>query len=204
MFPTVSTSHLLLYIHYSQHGTLDGNLFILIGSHVGISNSGRLGEFSRLGQVKDGAACGAAVGALAHCCDPTKTVPDFESLGAHPHDYQMQYLISELAKRKELITCHKDHNKKQAELAKQTYLIAQQFLDKIVSTEYALNGKHGHLIILGGVQVNMPRYMSDFFYPITFEIRRHNEPTINLYHEAFPPEIVAKNSFYTRNTKPIA
>ena len=172
-------------------------MFILIGSHIGISNSCKLGEFSRLGQIKDGAACGAAVGALAYCCDPTKKIPNFESLGANPHDYQMQYLISELSKRKSLITCHTDMNLKQAELAKQTYLIAQQFLDSIVSTEYAMNGKHGHLIILGGVQINMPRYMSDYFYPITFEIRRHNEPTINLYQEAFPPSVIAKNSYCT-------
>jgi hypothetical protein len=37
-----------------------GNLFILFAPHVGISENGNVGEYSRLGQSHDGKACGAA------------------------------------------------------------------------------------------------------------------------------------------------
>ena len=105
---------------------LDGNLFILIGSHIGISNTGKLGQFSRLGQDRDGTACGAAVGALNYCCScENAQMPTFESLGENPHDYQMQYLISKVNEKKSIINDQKDENARQAELAKQCYYIAQ-------------------------------------------------------------------------------
>jgi hypothetical protein len=37
---------------------LGGNLFILFAPHIGISDAGCLGKYSRIGQEKDGAACG--------------------------------------------------------------------------------------------------------------------------------------------------
>ena len=46
-------------------------------------------------------------------------------------------------------------------------------------------GHNGRLIILGGVQINMPRPMPDFFMPIKFEIRQHGKDTIDLMPETF-------------------
>lgn len=100
-----------------------GNLFILIAPHIGISNSMQLGKYSRKGQERDGAACGAAVGALCHC-QAHEIPPDAEFLGSHPADYQMQFLISEIAKRQECINCLATENEKQAELTRQVYDIA--------------------------------------------------------------------------------
>ena len=85
----------------------DGNLFILIGSHIGISESFNLGKFSRMGQERDGTACGAAVGALNFCCDANNKMPSMEELGECPEDYQMKYLISQLAQRWKLSTLHR-------------------------------------------------------------------------------------------------
>lgn len=45
---------------FSHHIPDDGNLFILFAPHVGVSDSGKIGEYSRLGQALDGKACGAA------------------------------------------------------------------------------------------------------------------------------------------------
>ena len=56
------------------------------------------------------------------------------------------------------------------------------------------NGKHGYLIILGGIQVNMPTHMDDYFCPVTFELRSHTEPPRDLFHEAFPPGLIAQHS----------
>lgn len=170
---------------FSHHVPDDGNLFILIGSHIGISESFQLGKFSRLGQDRDGTACGAAVGALNYCCDKNNKTPSAEDLGANPDDYQMKFLISELMDKVDVINAAGDENARQAELAKQTYEVAQKFLDSIVTTEFAVSGKHGKLIILGGVQINMPRPMPDYFMPIRFEIRQHGQDTIDMMADAF-------------------
>jgi len=147
-----------------------------------------------LGQGNAGSACGAAVGALKYCCDCSNVVPTNEDLGAHPHDYQMLFLIHEIAKVKDTINKHTDENVRQATLALETYKIAQGFLNEIVNTQFGQPGHHGQLIILGGVQINMPVHMGDFFLPVTFEVRQHGKPTVDLFAEAFPPALIRENT----------
>jgi hypothetical protein len=154
----------------------------------------QLGMYSRLGQDKAGSACGAAVGALNYCCNPKNVLPTDEDLGANPHDYQMRFLIHEIAKVKDEINRHTDSNQRQAALALQTYRIAEGFLDKIVSTDFGREGHHGQLIILGGVQVNMPVHMGDFFLPVSLQVRQHGRPTVDLFNEAFPAALIRQNT----------
>jgi hypothetical protein len=68
-----------------------------------------------------------------------------------------------------------------------------------VDVEFGLgNNKHGRLILLGGVQINMPRPMADYFCPFVFEIRQHGEETIDMLSSTFPSaslhleEVIAK------------
>lgn len=182
LFPTHSLLFIHLYLHMYIY-YIGGNLFILIGSHIGISNSFQLGKFSRMGQTCDGTACGAAVHAYDYCNNCANPRPTAEDLGNSPDDYQMKYIISQLYEKIERINGMPDENARQAELAKQTYEIAQVFLDKVVNTEFG--DKNGKLIILGGVQVNMPRPMPDYFMPMKFEIRQHGKPTIDILKKAF-------------------
>lgn len=132
---------------------LGGNLFILFASHIGLSETYKFGQYSRRGQSNEGSACGAAVGALKHCV-ACKPIPTHQSLGANPYDYQMCYLISEVSKKLDTIKTKETENAKQAELAKQMFEIAREFLDKIVSLKFG--SKFSNLILLGGVQINMP------------------------------------------------
>jgi hypothetical protein len=44
---------------------------------------------------------------------------------------------------------------------------------------------HGRLILLGGIQINMPPPMHDYFLPLTFEVRGLNRKTKNLREETF-------------------
>jgi hypothetical protein len=116
--------------HFMYSCTSGGNLCILVSSHIGISDSHKLGYFSRAGQQTDGSACGAAIGAWKHCCNPSAALPTAESLGSDPSDYQMQFIISEIAKRIDVINAHEDENNRNAELAKQMYHIAKVIQSK--------------------------------------------------------------------------
>jgi len=54
-------------------------------------------------------------------------------------------------------------------------------VEHIVHTDFGIgSGKKGKLILVGGIQINMPYPMMDLFYPLLFEIRSHNEPTVDL------------------------
>jgi len=149
--------------------------------HVGLSNEGCLGQFERSGRSDGNSACGAAIGALNICCSkPRDQLPDLHS-PQNSSDYQMTYIISEISKRVDLIKSKEDLNERQAELAMQCYDIAKRLLDEIVSTEFG----GGKLIVLTGVQINMPRPMNDYFQPKEFYILQKGQEKVDLYDETF-------------------
>jgi hypothetical protein len=59
-------------------------------AHIGVSEKFKLGQYSRIGQSIDGAACGAACAALKYCIDCNNTIPTPRSIGQDPSDYQMK------------------------------------------------------------------------------------------------------------------
>jgi hypothetical protein len=169
---------------FSHHVPDDGHLFVLMAPHIGISDSGVFGKYSRDGQHHDGAACGAAVGAYGHCC-AGEPIPDLQD-DANASDYQMCYIISEINKRLEIIKGkeEKGGDAVQTELAMQTYDIGKKMLDKVLNTNFG-NGK-GLLCVLTGIQINMPRPFEDYFCPISFDIYKKNAPDpIDLMPKAF-------------------
>ena len=61
--------------------------------------------------------------------------------------------------------------------------IGTKMLEQVVSTDFG-NG-NGYLIILTGVQINMPRPFEDYFCPISFELQKKDRETIDLMPKAF-------------------
>jgi len=81
-----------------------GNLFILFAPHIGISDTGELGKYSRRGQIdRDGTACGAACGALQFCedCKVHADAGEVEVQDIKPPedqyaDYQEEFIIAQV------------------------------------------------------------------------------------------------------------
>jgi len=170
---------------FAAHIPDDGHLFILFAPHVGISESLHIGKFTRAGQVYEGHACGAAIGALNYCIEG-KPVPDNASLGANPHDYQMSWIISQIAQVVDEIVALDTENERQAELTRQMYKISKAFLDKMVDVKITdLHGNAVKICLLGGIQINMPRPMPGFFQPLLFQILEYGKPTKDVLEEAF-------------------
>ena len=98
------------YNAFSSHIPANGNLFVLMAPHVGVSQSAKIGYYSRIGQDIDSTACGAAVGAFKLCSKKSKAdLPDLNNpeLSA---DYQMNFIISEINKKIEKILEKKNPN----------------------------------------------------------------------------------------------
>lgn len=61
-------------------------------------------------------------------------------------------------------------------------------MDEIVHCDFGHEEgqvKKPHLILLGGIQINMPQPMHDFFLPLMFEVRTNGEPTVDLMETVF-------------------
>lgn len=165
---------------FSHHVPDEGHCFILMAPHVGVSASHKLGSYTRLGQHgKEGAACGAAVGAWKHCCINHET----PCLVANYADYQMTYIIHETHKRRDAILAKTDECDRQAELVKQTWEIGKHMLDSIISTDFGCD--KSTLLVLTGIQINMPSPHKDYFQPLTFDLHRKDGTVIDLLPETF-------------------
>lgn len=152
---------------FSSHVPDNGNLFILFAPHVGITPDGEFGMYAREGQSAEaGHTCGAAVGAHKHIINGGEVL-DSLHLGLHPFDYQQQWIISNIAAKMDTINAAENS---MVELSKQMYFIIDDFIQHIVSTENV----PGAVVLLGGVHINTPGYMEDFFLPMKFEIHRRD------------------------------
>lgn len=166
---------------FSHHVPDNGNLFVLMAPHIGVTTKCELGKYSRDGKYENDSACGAAVGAFGICCSkPKHELPELLS-PANSSDYQMNYIISEVSKRLDRITVKEDPNERQVELVSSCYDIAKKMLDEILNTHFG----SGKLFVLCGVQINMPRPMSDYFQPRAFYVLQANKPTVDLFDTTF-------------------
>jgi ribosomal protein L28 len=169
---------------FSHHVPDGGHAFVLHASHIGISNSLCLGQYTRDGQKKDNSACGAAVGALCHCL-ADKPIPN---LADSPYDYQQNFIINEIYKcmgaiEDNYVASGEDENAKQAALARQTHRIGKDLLDEIVSTDFGCD--KSMLFVLSGIQLNMPFDYEDWFEPLVFEVRMADGKVVDLYEQTF-------------------
>ena len=142
--------------------------------------------YSRDGQACDGTACGAAVGAFKHCC-AGKPLPDLATCYS---DYQMAYIINQVNKCKDVVLAKKSENEQQAELATQMWKIGKNMLDEIISTDFGTS--KSKLVVLTGIQINMPREYEDYFQPLSFEIFSKDGKVVDLMSEAFTDGSVGK------------
>jgi hypothetical protein len=177
----------------------NGHCFILLAPHIGLSKRGVFGQYNRAGQSTAGAACGAAIGAYQKCCQErkqqqqqrNKSSRDGEPLvdeNDDDDDQQFAYICQEVGKTLSSIDGgeEKDHddndNKKSTENAIQVALVqrmhdmAKTMLDKIVSLHFG--GDHSKLVVLTGIQINMPHPFNDYFQPLSFTVR-HKDGSVD-------------------------
>jgi hypothetical protein len=87
----------------------------------------------------------------------------------------MQTIIQHVRERFEQIGAHPSG--KMVGLILEVYELACERMLAMVDLDQLKGGK---LALLGGVQINMPRPMEDFFLPLSFELRRKGKPVVNL------------------------
>jgi len=154
---------------FSAHVPVDGNIVILYGPHVAVSEDGEVGKCLRKGQHKQSTACGAVIGAY-HACLAQKSTEDIEF---DETDMQMGWIKTQ-------INAHCARIQQQpcpmAALAYQAFELVRNKINKVVDTEFG----SGRLVLIGGIQINMPQEYNDHFLPISFEVRQAGMATQDL------------------------
>ena len=150
---------------FAHHVPKGHDVLVVYGPHVAISPGGDVGLCQRDGQSHLSPACGACIGALAHL-DACKPVPAPGS-DEYDLDFQMNFLKKELQKRHSAV--HSHPKGKSVGLPTEAFGIARRILEGMIDMSELPEG--ARVVLLGGVQLNMPRPLPNFFCPLSFTVR---------------------------------
>jgi len=156
---------------FSAHVPTDGNIVILFGPHVGVSASGELGKYLRNGQPDPSSACGAVLAAYGQC-QAGDCGKDHDDL---MYDMQQAYIRNKLMPHTKRISGSKDPL---AALAQQSYNMVEESVMQIVNNNFG----SGKLVLIGGIQMNMPDSCEDHLQPKMFKVFQKGQPTVDLLH----------------------
>lgn len=154
------------FMAFSHHVPDDGHILILFGPHIGFSPNAEPGKFVRLGQSKVSTSCGAAIAAYAQCTSGS-TVPVDAS------DLEQSWLRTKLAPHCAAVA---QSSNPMVTLAMKTYKVIEEEIFKIIDTDFG----SGNLVLVGGIQINMPYPMDGYFMPLHFSIRSAGKKAIDL------------------------
>jgi len=158
---------------FSHHVPDNGNVLIVFGPHIGFSMNGEAGKFHRKGQAGLSTACGAVIAAYNQCMGGGYYV-------AHDRSDLQQSRLRFLLKKE----CREASEAKNpmVALVYKAYKAVEHEMMKIINTDFG----PGKLVLLGGIQINMPHPMLGRFLPLHFSIRsRDMEAPINLLEWVF-------------------
>ena len=165
---------------FSHHVPDGGHCAVLLAPHIGIDLEGNFGAHSREGQTHAGSCCGAAVGAYVHCRSK-KPMPD---LAVDPEFYQFNFIVNQVNQNMGEVVGETE-NDKQSSLARLMHRIGSDLLEKCISVDFG-NDK-STLVVLTGIQINMPKPFDDFFLPMQFFIMKKDGTREDVFEEAFGP-----------------
>lgn len=146
-----------VYVHGAC--SQDGHVLILFGPHIAVSKSGELGKYHRIGQAKESGSCGAVLAAYDQCCNPKDGV----QMAFDMDDMQQSWLRQGICPRVGEAQAASDPLKVVTDIA---YDVVRDKLLRIVNNNF---GK-GKLVLLGGIQINMPEPYDDHFQPKMFKV----------------------------------
>jgi hypothetical protein len=151
---------------FSHHVPDGGHVLVLFGPHIAISNEGELCKILRVGQSQKSGACGAVLAAYAACCKG-------EAREFDPSDMQQSWLEQKVQKSLPKI---KNASEPMKELVNVAYESVKGNILEIVNNNFG----DGHLVLVGGIQINLPAPYRDHFFPLHFTLKRKDGTELDL------------------------
>eukprot|EP00536_Pseudo-nitzschia_multiseries_P006271 jgi/Psemu1/239261/estExt_Genewise1.C_1300093 len=149
-----------------------GSCLVVYGPHVGVDSFGSIGTVNRRGRAKGGACCGSAAAALGNVRKGAM-VPKAGEAAVPPAtidslDAQQSFVNNALLPYGEQLLMAADQN---VELPYALYEAQKQMMEGIVAKGAGAMEGNGYIAMLGGIQINTPDGTSDYFLPLTFDLK---------------------------------
>lgn len=149
-----------------------GSCLVVYGPHVGVDSMGSVGKINRRGRAKVGPCCGSAAAALGKI---RKGIMVPKGDGSAPPmidslDAQQAYVEANLAPYADRLLAADDRN---IELPYALYDAQKQMMDLIVAKGASAVEPNAYIAMLGGIQINTPDGITDYFLPLNFELRNN-------------------------------
>lgn len=152
----------------ASHVPDGGDVLLVYGPHVGVDSSGLVGKVDRKGKSKSGSCCGSAVAASKYITAVYRGEAEKVANPSDAVDAQQNYVSSMLLPYGERVARAREP---MAELPYATFEPIDEMMLKIVKKAGGKVGGNGKIAMLGGLQINTPRGVSDYFLPLRFDIR---------------------------------
>lgn len=145
------------FMAFSHHVPDNGNVLIVFGPHIGFSPDGEPGKFLRTGQAALSTSCGAVIAAYSQ-------ITSGANMRADPQDLEQSWLRGKLQSAASEVS---ESKQPMVDLVMKAYKKVEEEMLAITNTDFG----PGNLVLLGGIQINMPYPMPGYFMPLHFSIR---------------------------------
>jgi len=144
-----------------------GSCLICYGPHVGVSSTGVVGSVERRGRDNGGVCCGSAAAACGYCLKVRNGECEKADIFSDAFDAQQAFVGSMLLEYAERIATAKDT---QVELPMALFDAQRKMMTSIISKGCGNVAGEGKIAVIGGIQINTPPDVSDYFMPVQFDI----------------------------------
>ncbi|KAI2502629.1 hypothetical protein MHU86_11823 [Fragilaria crotonensis] len=160
---------------FASHIPDGGDCLIVYGPHVGIDHDGTVGTVNRRGLALTNACCGSACVAAGHvaCARRGEVAP--QQISMDVVDAQQSFVNHLLLPYGERLEKAAD---KMVELPFAMYDAQKGIMDRIMAKGCQAVAGTGRIALLGGIQINTPEDESDYFLPLSFELRTNKNEKI--------------------------
>jgi hypothetical protein len=143
-----------------------GSTLVVYGPHVGVDSTGAVGTVERAGRANGGACCGSAAAACGYATGVhSGSTPKMET-STDAVDAQQTFVSNLLLPHAERLVNAKEQ---MVELPMALFDAQKDLMGSIIS-KGAGAVADGKIALLGGIQINTPEGMSDYFMPLQFDV----------------------------------
>jgi hypothetical protein len=149
-----------------------GDCLVVYGPHVGVDSTGKVGTVERRGRQSGGACCGSAAAACGYVLGVHEgETASRKDIPLDPLDYEQTYVDNVLLPYAGRLSAAKDLS---VELPLALFEAQKSLILSIISKGASAVAGTGRIAMLGGVQINTPTGMSDYFLPLQFDMYDNN------------------------------
>jgi hypothetical protein len=154
-----------------------GHCLLCYGPHVGVDSTGKVGTVERRGRANGGACCGSANAACGHVLSVMKGEKTGGLTISNPQDAadaHLTFVDAQQAMVGELLLPEASRlaaaEDVQVELPYALLDVQRKMIEAIVGKAAGAVASPGMIAVMGGIQINTPPDMEDYFMPAHFDL----------------------------------